>query len=105
MTFAIIKTGGKQYKVKENDTLVVEKLPQEKGKSVNFDQVLLIGDDEAVTIGQPTVAGAAVTAEVVDQTKAKKVLIIKFKNKTRYRRKRGHRQQQTKVKITGIKAK
>lgn len=103
--FAIIKTGGKQYKVKENDVLTVEKLPQEQGTSVTFDQVLLVGDGDTATIGQPLVSGAKVTGEVVDQGKARKVMVIKFKNKIRYRRRKGHRQHQTKVKITGISAK
>lgn len=102
--FAVIKTGGKQYKVQENDTLVVEKLPQEKGGVVTFDEVLLVADGDKVTIGQPVIAGATVTAEVLEQRKARKVVVIKFKSKTRYRRKRGHRQHETKLKITGIKA-
>jgi len=104
MTFAIIKTGGKQYLVKEGDLLTVEKLPTEKGGKVSFDQVLLVGDDQGETlkIGQPTVAGAKVEAEILDQTKAKKVHVIKFKSKVRYHRHIGHRQQVTKVKITKI---
>lgn len=104
MTFAIIKTGGKQYLVKEGDLLTVEKLPTQKGGKFSFDQVLLVGDDQGDTlkIGQPTVAGAKVEAEVLDQTKAKKVHVIKFKSKVRYHRHRGHRQQITKVKITKI---
>lgn len=104
MTFAIIKTGGKQYLVKEGDVLTIEKLSAEKGSKFSFDQVLLVGDDkgEALKIGQPTVTGAKVEAEVLDQIKDKKVHVIKFKSKVRYHRHIGHRQQVTKVKITKI---
>lgn len=84
--------------------MTVEKLPAQKGGKVSFDRVLLVGDEkgEALKIGQPTVTGAKVEAEVLDQTKAKKVHVIKFKSKVRYHRHRGHRQQITKVKITKI---
>lgn len=102
--FAIIKTGGKQYKVKANDVLNVEKLPSVKGDTVSFDQVLLIADGDTVTVGQPLVAGAIVTAELLDQIKARKVVVQKFKSKTRYRRKHGHRQRLSRVRITEIKS-
>ncbi|MBI3956364.1 MAG: 50S ribosomal protein L21 [Candidatus Kerfeldbacteria bacterium] len=100
--FAIIETGGKQYKVKEGQTLMVEKLPVETGPVV-FDRVLLIGGD-AVKVGTPNVAGAKVEASVAGQVKAKKVTVIKYKAKVRYRRKIGHRQQYSKVTITKITA-
>lgn len=101
---AVIKTGGKQYKVKENDELRVEKLEAEVGKTVNFDEVLLVAseDGKTVNVGMPTVKGAKVSAEVLEQGKADKVRVIKFKNKIRYKRVRGHRQPFTKVKITKI---
>jgi len=104
MTFAIIKTGGKQYLVKEGDVLTVEKLVANKGGKFYFDQVLLTGDEkgENVKIGQPTVAGAKVEAEILDQFRDKKVSVIKFKSKVRYHRNVGHRQPKTKIKITKI---
>lgn len=103
--FAIIKTGGKQYRVKENDVLTVEKLPQKQGESVAFEEVLLAGDEkgENVKVGMPLVAGAKVEAKVVWQGKGKKVEVVKYKNKVRYRRRVGHRQEQTKVKVESIK--
>lgn len=101
MNIAIIQTGGKQYKVKEGQLLKIEKLAGEAGRKINFDKVLLLADSEGaqVTVGQPFVAGAKVEAEIVEQGRGDKILIIKYKSKTRYRRKRGHRQPFTKVKI------
>lgn len=101
---AVIKTGGKQYKVTENDVLKVEKLDVEAGKTFTFDEVLLVAseDGKSVNVGTPVVKGAKVTAEVLEQGKADKVRVIKFKNKVRYKRIRGHRQPYTKVKITKI---
>lgn len=101
---AVIKTGGKQYKVSENDVLKVEKLDVEAGKTFTFDEVLLVAskDGKTVNVGTPVVKGAKVTAEVLEQGKADKVRVIKFKNKVRYKRIRGHRQPYTKVKITKI---
>lgn len=96
--FAVIKTGGKQYKVAKDDVIAVEKLSGAVGETVTFDQVLMVGDK----VGAPIVDGAAVTAEVVDQFKGEKVIVFKKKRRQNYRRKRGHRQQQTLVKITGI---
>jgi large subunit ribosomal protein L21 len=96
--FAVIKTGGKQYKVAKNDVIVVEKLPAEAGASITLDEVLMIGDK----IGAPTVAGASVTATVVDQTKGDKVIVFKKKRRQNYRRKKGHRQQLTVLRITDI---
>ena len=101
--YAVISTGGKQYKVEEGDTLRVEKLPQEAGDKVTFDKVLYIGGDEA-KVGNPTVSGATVDAEVIRVGRAKKILVGKFKPKTNYKRKNGHRQYFTVVKIDKINA-
>ena len=98
-TFAVFATGGKQYRVKTGDIIKVEKLNAETGKAVVFDQVLMIGDK----IGTPTVAGAKVTGEVLEQKRADKVIIFKKKRRHNYRRTRGHRQHLTVIKITDIK--
>jgi len=100
--YAIIATGGKQYKVAEGDIIRVEKLDVEEGKSVTFDEVLAIGDD-GIKVGAD-VAKAKVTAKVLEQGKAKKVIVYKYKRKTGYHKKNGHRQQFTKVQISKIKA-
>ncbi len=100
-SFAVIKTGGKQYKVREGDMLVVEKLDANNG-SVTFDQVLLLADGTDVRIGQPTVPGVTVTANVVGEGKGKKKMVFRFKAKTRRRKKKGHRQPYTKVQIDKI---
>lgn len=102
--FAVIKTGGKQYKVAENDVILVEKLEVEAGAEVTFDQVLMVGQDSNLKVGAPLVKGASVVAKVLDQTQADKVLIFKKNRRHNYRRKRGHRQLQTVLRITGIKA-
>ena len=102
--YAVIKTGGKQYKVAKDDVILVEKLEVEAGKEIALDHVLMIGDGANVTIGQPTVKGATVQATVVDQTKGDKVIIFKKNRRHNYRRKRGHRQKLTVLKITNIKA-
>ncbi|MBR4691744.1 MAG: 50S ribosomal protein L21 [Oscillospiraceae bacterium] len=100
---AIIVTGGKQYRVAEGDILFIEKLPAEAGDTVTFDQVLAVVNDEAdPIIGTPTVAGAAVTAKVVKNGKAKKIRIFKYKAKKNYRRRQGHRQPYTQVQIDAI---
>lgn len=102
--YAVIKTGGKQYRVEEGDTLRVEKIEVATGESLDFDQVLLVADGDKVTVGQPLVEGAKVTAEVVDQGRHKKIRIIKFRRRKHSRKQQGHRQWFTEVKITGIKA-
>jgi large subunit ribosomal protein L21 len=102
--YAVIKTGGKQYKVASGDVILVEKLDSEAGASITLAEVLMIGDGANITVGAPTVAGASVAAEVVDQVKADKVIIFKKNRRHNYRRKRGHRQKLTALKITGIKA-
>lgn len=101
---AIIKTGGKQYKVAEKTILKIEKLPVEEGKNIDFEEVLLIADGADVKVGTPTVSGAKVTAKVLEQGRSKKVTVLKFKSKVRYRRKKGHRQAYTKVQIEKISA-
>ena len=98
--YAIIATGGKQYKVSEGDVIKVEKLGVEAGETYNFDQVLAVGD--TLTVGTPTVAGATVTASVIGDGKGKKVIVYKYKRKSGYHKKNGHRQQYTAVKIEKI---
>lgn len=99
--YAIIATGGKQYKVAEGDVIRVEKLDVEPGKEYIFDQVLAVGGDELV-IGQPVVEGASVKATVTKQARAKKVIVYKYKRKTGYHKKNGHRQAYTELKIDSI---
>ncbi len=101
--YAIIATGGKQYKVAEGDIIRVEKLGVEAGESVTFDQVLVVSGDD-VKVGNPTVDGASVSATVVGEVKGKKVIVYKYKRKTGYHKKNGHRQAYTKVKIEKINA-
>ncbi len=101
--YAVIATGGKQYKVSEGDIIRVEKLGVEAGQTYTFDQVLLVSGDD-LKVGTPTVAGATVEADVVKNVKDKKVVVYKFKRKTGYHKKQGHRQQLTVVKITKINA-
>ena len=101
--YAIIATGGKQYKVAEGDIINVEKLGVAAGETVTFDQVLAVNNGE-LAIGCPTVAGAIVSATVVKEGKAKKVIVYKYKRKSGYHKKNGHRQQYTQVKIEKINA-
>ncbi len=100
--YAVIATGGKQYKIQEGEILRIEKLNGNVGDTVTFDQVLLVADGENLTIGQPTVSGASVSARIVEQGKEKKILVFKYKRRKRYRRKQGHRQPFTAVKIDRI---
>ena len=100
--YAIIQTGGKQYRVSEGDVLSVEKLPVAEGEEVVFDQVLTVVADGDVKIGKPVVEGAKVTAKVVEHGKGKKILIFKYKAKSNYRKRQGHRQPYTKVEISKI---
>jgi large subunit ribosomal protein L21 len=102
--YAIIKTGGKQYKVAEGDILNVEKLNAEKGAEVVFDEVLAIVNDGEVTVGKPFINGAKVTATVEEQGKGEKILVFKYRAKVNYRKRMGHRQPYTAVKISGIQA-
>ncbi len=100
--YAVIKSGGKQYRVKEGDILSVEKLEAEKGQVVDFDQVLLVEDGDKIQVGTPCLTGALVRAEVLETYKDDKVIVFKKKRRKGYRRKKGHRQLLTKVRITGI---
>ncbi|WP_031434743.1 50S ribosomal protein L21 [Methylomarinum vadi] len=102
--YAVIQTGGKQYRVEEGATLKIEKLELGTGDSVEFDKVLMVQSDDAVKIGQPYVEGGKVTAEVVSQGRHKKVKIIKFRRRKHHMKQMGHRQYYTEVKITGISA-
>lgn len=104
--YAVIQTGGKQYRVEPGKTVVVEKLAGEAGAQVVFDQVLLVssGDGGSVTVGKPTVAGATVTGEIVEQTRGEKLVVFKFRRRKNYVRRNGHRQDVTVVKVAEIKA-
>ena len=99
--YAIIATGGKQYKVSEGDIITIEKLGAEAGEKVTFDQVLAVSGDD-MKVGNPTVSGATVEASVVKEGRAKKVIVYKYKRKTGYHKKNGHRQSFTQVKIEKI---
>lgn len=101
MKMAVIKTGGKQYLVSAGTKLKLEKLAPAKGDEVVFDQVLLIDDGAKITLGKPVIAGAKVTAKHLKEGRHDKITVVKYKNKTRYRVKRGHRQPYTEVEITG----
>jgi large subunit ribosomal protein L21 len=102
--YAIIKTGGKQYMVNEGDVLMVEKLDVESGAKVMFEEVLAVGNNGELQVGSPVVAGAKVEATVVQNGKTKKVIVFKYKPKKDYRKKQGHRQPFTKVRIEKINA-
>lgn len=101
-TYAIVNTGGKQYRVQPGDTIRVETLSGDEGDLVELEDVRMVSDEGEVTLGSPTVAGAKVTAEILGRGKAKKIIVFKYKAKTRYRRKNGHRQQYTELRITDI---
>ncbi len=100
--YAVIKTGGKQYRVAANETVIIEKIAGDAGAAVEFTEVLMVGGEGEPKVGQPLIAGAKVTGEVVAQGRAKKVIAFKKRRRKNSRRKRGHRQEQTTVKITGI---
>ena len=102
--YAIIETGGKQYKVQAGDTVYIEKLDIEADSEVVFDKVIAVGKDEGITVGAPYVDGATVTAKAVKNGKAKKVVVFTYKSKKNEKRKMGHRQPYTKVEITAVNA-
>ena len=104
MSFAVIKTGGKQYRVSEGDKLLIEKLVVPVGEEFDFEEVLLVGNaqPENARIGQPLVEGAKVRARVLAHQKAEKKIVFKYHSKTRYKKKKGHRQPQTKVEILKV---
>jgi large subunit ribosomal protein L21 len=100
--YAVIRTGGKQYKVTPNDVIVVEKLVADKGTMVQFDEVLMVGGEGRSSVGAPLVSGAVVTARVLDQGKGDKVIVFKKRRRKNFRRKKGHRQFETTLRIAGI---
>jgi large subunit ribosomal protein L21 len=101
--YAVIKTGGKQYRVSEGDRLRIEKISGEKGDTIELGEVLMLGGDK-VSIGSPLVSGAAVSAEIIGQGLGKKIVVFKMRRRKRYRRKNGHRQPFTELRIKGISA-
>jgi large subunit ribosomal protein L21 len=100
--YAVIKTGGKQYRVAPADVIEIERRSGAKGDAVAFDEVLLVGSDAGVTVGAPTVAGASVAGEIVEQTRGDRILVFKKRRRQNSKRSRGHRQDHTRVKITDI---
>ena len=102
--YAIVNSGGKQYKVQKGEILRVEKIPGEVGSSVTFDRVLMFSDGENVSIGQPALDNVAVKGHIVEQGKSKKIIVFKYKRRKRYRRKQGHRQPFTAIQIDAIEA-
>ncbi|SDK46434.1 50S ribosomal protein L21 [Billgrantia gudaonensis] len=102
--YAVIKSGGKQYRVQEGQTLKLEKIEVPTGESIDFDEVLLVGGEDDVKVGAPLVEGAKVSAEVVSHGRGEKVRIIKFRRRKHHMKRQGHRQWFTEVKITGISA-
>lgn len=100
--YAIIRTGGKQYRAEVGQTLDVERLPQEVGESFSIDDVLLVGDGDSTVVGQPTVEGASVKVTVEEQFRDKKVIVFKYRQRTNYRVKRGHRHYYTRLRIDEI---
>ncbi len=102
--YAVVESGGKQYRVEEGVTLRVEKLPGEVGQEIAFDNVLLFSDGDNMKIGQPVLSDVAVRGHIVEQGKAAKIIVFKYKRRKRYRRKQGHRQQFTAIQIDKIEA-
>ncbi|RMG89060.1 MAG: 50S ribosomal protein L21 [Chloroflexi bacterium] len=101
--YAIIRTGGRQYRAEVGKTIDVERLPYEENESFEINEVLLVHDGDNVTIGQPTVEGAVVKATVVEQFRDKKIIVYKYRQRTNYRRKQGHRQYRTRIRVDEIK--
>ena len=102
--FAVIRTGGKQYRVAQDDLITVEKLPGEAGATIELGDVLMVGEGAEVTTGAPLIAGASVSATLVEQRRGAKIIVFKKKRRQNYRRKNGHRQYETVLRITGIRA-
>jgi len=102
--YAVVKTGGKQYRVSQGDKLKVELLKAAEGDSVTLDDILMVGEGDSVTIGEPLVANASVNAKVLSHGRAKKVHIMKFRRRKHHRKQMGHRQSYTELEITGINA-
>ena len=102
--YAVVKTGGKQYRVSKGDRVKIEKIPGEVGDEVRFDEVLMIGGAPDLKVGTPHVSGASVSARIVGQDRSKKIMVFKFKRRKGYKKKQGHRQAYTRVEITGIES-
>lgn len=102
--YAVVRIGGRQYQAEEGRMLIVEKLPYEVGEEIQLNEVLLVSKDNEATVGQPLVEGASVTAEVLEQFKGKKIVVFKYKPRTGYRRKQGHRQTYTRLMVKSINA-
>lgn len=102
--FAVIKTGGKQYKVQKEDKILVEKLDGKEGDKLTLDEVLMVADGKSAKVGEPVLKGAKVEAKVIAQTRGPKITVFKKKRRQNYRRKKGHRQDLTMIQITDIKA-
>ena len=102
--YAVVKTGGKQYRVAKDDKILVERLEGEAGSSIQLDNVMMVVDGDKVTVGTPQIAGASVDAQVVEQTRGPKIIIFRRKRRKNHRRTQGHRQDLTLLKITGISA-
>ncbi len=100
--YAIIEDSGRQYRVEEGETLYTEKHPQQPGEEITFDRIIMVGNDDDVQIGKPYLAGASVKATVLEQVKGPKIHVIKFKGRKKYRRKQGHRQNYTALRIDQI---
>lgn len=100
--YAVIQTGGKQYRVEKGDVIKVEQLEGEAGQSIDFDQILMFSDDGVHKVGNPTLSGAKVTGEVLEQGRAKKIFILKFRRRKHHMKRQGHRQNYTAVRITDI---
>lgn len=100
--YAIIETGGKQYRVEEGDTIKIEKIEGEVGSTVTLGNILMVSKDEEIKVGSPLVQGAKATGEILDHGKEKKIVVFKHKRRKNYRKKQGHRQAYTSIKITGI---
>ncbi len=100
--FAVIRTGGKQYRVAKDDVIAVERLDGEPGSTIDFAEVLMVADGAAVSAGAPLIEGASVSATIVEQSRTPKIIVFKKKRRQNYRRKKGHRQHQTVLRVTGI---
>ena len=102
--YAIVRIGNRQYRAVEGQFIDVDRLPQETGEEITFDDVLLVSDGDNVTVGQPNVEGASVTATVEEQFRGEKLIVYKYRQRTSYRRKQGHRQYHTRIRINAINA-
>ncbi|MEM7259487.1 MAG: 50S ribosomal protein L21 [Pseudomonadota bacterium] len=100
--YAVIKTGGKQYRVAAGDKLRIEAFDADEGDTINLEEVLMVGDGETINVGSPTISGASVAARVIEHGRHKKIDIVKFRRRKHYRRQMGHRQNYTQIEITGI---